>query len=233
MSTASFLRHAALAASLAFSTLPSVNAAEGITLTRLEPQRSFGSGALRPNLHCFGALQPTVIFDVSGEPLSLWTRVVPLLKERSRTCIWNQGAPLTPEQDAQALHAALAASGETSPYLHVSQGRSSANAVAFAQRYLRELAGLALVDGAPLPAGAVPDSELPIAVLSASQPEDSEWQDSQAALAAMTTQTMQLLAPVARGSLPQLAPDVVAIGLDWLLRFARTEATAIDYPAGH
>jgi len=226
------LRKTGLALALTGLLLTGVQAAEPAAKTvRLEPQRDVGGGLLRPKLSCFGALPPTVILDTSGEPASLWTRVVPLLRERSRVCVWNHGAPLSAGQDASKLHEALVLAGESPPYLRVAQGRGTANVAAFALRYPQHVAGLLLVDAEPFPAHTVFDPMLPIAVLSSAQAGDAAWQDQQAGLTAATTQTMQLLAEGPQGSLPMFAPDVVATGLDWLLRLARTEALATEAAA--
>lgn len=223
------LRKTGLAVALTGLLLTGTQAAEtGARTVRLEPVRDVGGGLLRPRLSCFGALAPTVILDTSGEPASLWTRVVPLLRERSRVCIWNHGAALSPEQDALKLHLALEAAGEPAPYLRVAQGRGSAHVAAFAMRYPQQVGGLLLVDAEPFPANTVLDPMLPIAVLSSAEADDAAWQDAQATLTAATTQTMQLLAQGPQGSLPQFAPDVVATGLDWLLRLTRAESIDVD-----
>ena len=223
------LRKTSLAVALAGLLLTGAQAAEPSARTvRLEPARDVGGGLLRPRLSCFGAMPPTVILDTSGEPASLWTRVVPLLKERSRVCVWNHGAALSPEQDALKLHLALAAAGESPPYLRVAQGRGAAHSAAFALRYPQQVVGLLLVDADPFPAHTVLDPMLPIAVLSSTQADDGAWQDSQAKLAAATTQTMQLLAQGPQGSLPMFSPDAVATGLDWLLRLTRTPSIEVD-----
>ncbi len=229
MTHSTHLLSTAIALALSGSLLSGVQAAVPHSHSvRLEPTRDLGAGPLRPKLSCFGALSPTVILDVSGEPVSLWTRVVPLLKERSRVCLWNHGAHLSPEQDAFKLQLALAASGETPPYLRGAQGRGSANLAAFAQRYPQQLQGLLLVDAEPFPTQTLLDPMLPLAVLSSSQVDDAAWQDSQALLTAATMQTTQLLAEGARGSLPAFSSDVVATGLDWLLRFARLAANETE-----
>ena len=228
------LRSTTFALALSAVMLNGVHAAAPNARTvRLEPARDVGGGLLRPRLSCFGALSPTVILDVSGESVSLWTRVVPLLKERSRVCIWNHGAALSPEQDALKLQSALEAAGESAPYLRAAQGHGTANLAAFARRYPQQVLGLLLVDAEPFADNIALDPMLPLAVLSSTQPNDAAWQDTQAKLTAATTQTMQLLAEGPQGSLPQFSPDVVATGLDWLLRLTKAVSTEADEVANH
>lgn len=238
MNIKTLLSSALLAAVLAPAALPA--AAEPFLTTSIAPLRSTGPGSAwpRPTLRCSGSEAPTVVLDVGGESLSIWSRVLPLMKLQSRVCLWNVGAPVSADSDALALHTALRDAGEAAPYLRAVHGLGGPRAAAFAARYPDEVLGLAFVDVPAAPASLrLPDDLLLAVVSSASpadaprmQPLDLDWQRQQAALAALSTQSFHFVGDNHRGRLPEHDPEAVATAIDWLRRQVAVAATATDVP---
>lgn len=240
MKLSTLLSSTLLASTLAAAALPAV--AAPLTSRPFDretlPLRSTGPGSAwpRPSLRCTGSEAPTIILDTGGESLSLWSRVVPQLAANNRVCLWNVGAPAPAATDAVALHAALREAGESAPYLRVVHGRGGARAAAFAERYPDEVLGLALVDVPALGAEATLPNDLPLAVISSLAPADSlrvqaldlSWQNHQAALAGLSSQSFHFVGDNQRGLLPERDPETVATAVDWLRRQVQLAATARD-----
>lgn len=238
MKITTLLSSALLAASLGAAALPA--AAAPFSDASVAPLRSTGPGSPwpRPSLRCYGSEAPTLVLDTSGESLGLWTRVLPLLGTQSRVCLWNVGAPALPDSDAVSLHAALRQAGEPAPYLRAVHGLGGARAAAFAARYPDEVLGLALVDVPALGAAQPLPDDLLLAVVSSTVPAESvrgqrldvSWQNRQAALAGLSTQSFHFVGDSHRGLLPEHDPEAVAAALDWLRRQVQLAAGASDVP---
>ncbi|MEQ1785361.1 MAG: alpha/beta hydrolase [Hyphomonadaceae bacterium] len=108
-------------------------------------------------IDCRGDGSPTVVFQSGGDLLGAlaWTPVMTKIAEKSRACAYSRAGILwsdpargafEPQEVARDLHAALAAAGETAPYLLVSHSRGGLYSMIFAGLYKREIAGLVLVD---------------------------------------------------------------------------------------
>jgi len=108
-------------------------------------------------IDCRGDGAPTVVFQSGGDLLGslAWGPVMTKVAERSRACAYSRAgilwsdparAAFEPQEVAHDLHAALAAAGETGPYLLVSHSRGGLYSMIFAGLYSREIAGLVLVD---------------------------------------------------------------------------------------
>ena len=108
-------------------------------------------------IDCRGDGAPTVVFQSGGDLLGslAWGPVMTKVAERSRACAYSRAgilwsdparAAFEPQEVAHDLQVALAAAGETGPYLLVSHSRGGLYSMIFAGLYSREIAGLVLVD---------------------------------------------------------------------------------------
>lgn len=114
-------------------------------------------GGRHIQIDCRGSGSPTIVFQSGGDLLGAlaWTPVMDKAAAKSRACaysragiLWSDPArgPFTPEEVAHDLHAALAAAGETGPYVLVSHSRGGLYSMIFAGLYKREIAGLVMAD---------------------------------------------------------------------------------------
>ncbi len=122
------------------------------------PGRLIGAGnGVRLNFYCMGKGSPTVIFDAGWEDWSpSWVLIQPVIARYTRTCTYDRAGsgfstagpmPRTSVEIARELHAALHAGGIAGPYLLVGHSFGSYNIRAFADLYMPEVYGMALVDG--------------------------------------------------------------------------------------
>lgn len=111
------------------------------------------------DLECTGSGSRTVLLISGfGDAGDSWAAVAPELAEDARVCTaprFGLGRSDAPPADqtfasaAEALHLALDGAGEAGPYVLVGHSFGGAEAVAFADRYRSEVAGLVLVDASP------------------------------------------------------------------------------------
>lgn len=130
--------------------------------TRRFPQegRSIALGADFPgvalNLNCSGQETPRVILDSGlGVPGAGWDLVQPEVAKFARVCWYDRAGygwsspgpmPRTTGEIVKELHALLAASGETGPYVLVAHSFGGYNVRVYTSQYPEEVAGLVLVD---------------------------------------------------------------------------------------
>lgn len=108
------------------------------------------------HLYCMGHGAPTVVLESAlGGPTILWGNVQPKLAESVRVCSYDRdgigwseesGQPRTAELFAKDLHAVLAGSGETGPYVLVGHSLGGMLALNFARLYPNDIAGMVLLD---------------------------------------------------------------------------------------
>jgi pimeloyl-ACP methyl ester carboxylesterase len=121
------------------------------------PGKLVDLGGYRLHLYCTGEGGPTVILEHGHRASYLdWYRVQPKLAQSTRVCSydragfgWSDPSPRdrSPSVMADELHSALQAAGEKPPFLVVGHSFGAMNAVMFAHKFPREMAGLVLVDG--------------------------------------------------------------------------------------
>jgi len=111
----------------------------------------------RIQIDCRGNGGPTVVFQSGGDMLGslAWKAVMEQVATRTRACaysragiLWSDPARSTfrPEEVAEDLHAALAAAGETGPYILVSHSRGGLYSLIFAGLYRQDVAGMVFAD---------------------------------------------------------------------------------------
>jgi pimeloyl-ACP methyl ester carboxylesterase len=111
----------------------------------------------RIQIDCKGGGGPVVVFQSGGDMLGslAWKPVMERVAAKARACaysragiMWSDAAPgaFAPEEVARDLHAALAAAGETGPYILVSHSRGGLYSMIFAGLYRDEIAGMVFVD---------------------------------------------------------------------------------------
>ncbi|HEY4257470.1 MAG TPA: alpha/beta hydrolase [Candidatus Udaeobacter sp.] len=115
-----------------------------------------GDGA-RLNLYCMGSGSPTVVFDSGWEDWApAWSVVQPQIAKFTRACSYDRAGagfsepgpmPRTSVRIAEELHTALHNAGITGPYILVGSAFGADNVRTFAERYMKEVAGLVMVDG--------------------------------------------------------------------------------------
>jgi len=113
-----------------------------------------GSGRL--NLYCMGTGSPTVVFDAGWGDWSPSRAIVqPRVAKWTRACSFDRSGygfsdagtmPRTNVHIADELHAALHNAGISRPYVLVAHAFGSYNMRAFADRYMRDVGGIVLVD---------------------------------------------------------------------------------------
>ena len=109
------------------------------------------------NFYCTGNGTPAVIFDAGhGDWSPSWSIVQPRISEWTRTCSYDRAGagfsgpgplPRTAERMAEELHSALQHAGIPGPYLLVGHVTGAYTARAFADKYLRDVAGMVLIEG--------------------------------------------------------------------------------------
>jgi pimeloyl-ACP methyl ester carboxylesterase len=117
-----------------------------------------GDGA-RLNLYCMGSGTPTVVFESGwGDWAPAWSVVQPRIAKWTRACSYDRAGagfsdpgpmPRTSVRIADELHAALHHAGIAGPYILVGSAFGGDPVRTFADRYMREVAGLVLVDADP------------------------------------------------------------------------------------
>jgi pimeloyl-ACP methyl ester carboxylesterase len=108
------------------------------------------------NFYCRGAGSPTVIFEAGeGDWSPAWATVQPEISKWTRTCSYDRSGagfsalgplPTNVERFVEELHSALRDGGVDGPYILVGHAYGGDIARAFADLYLRDVAGMVLVD---------------------------------------------------------------------------------------
>jgi pimeloyl-ACP methyl ester carboxylesterase len=111
------------------------------------------------NLYCMGSGSPTVVFDSGWEDWApAWSKVQPEVAQWTRACSYDRAGvgfsdpgpmPRTSVHIAQELRTALHHAGIAGPYILVGHAFGGDNIRTFADLYMREVAGLVLVDADP------------------------------------------------------------------------------------
>lgn len=140
---------------LVFVTTATTWAVPGDTLYT-KPGKGISSGDRRLNFYCMGSGSPTVVFDAGfGDWSPSWAAVQPRIARWTRTCAYDRAGyafsdpavmPRTSARIADELHAALHNASLPPPYLLVAHAFGSYNMRVFADRYMRDVAGIVLVD---------------------------------------------------------------------------------------
>ncbi len=122
----------------------------------MHAQRLVDIGGRHLNLYCTGGGSPTVVLDASGGGDMLdWRFVQPLVAKHTRVCSYDRTGygfsdpgPLPRDAGANVtdLHALLARAGIAPPFVLVGYSSSDLYARVYADRYLRDLAGMVLVE---------------------------------------------------------------------------------------
>lgn len=142
-------------ATLLFGATTIAAAVSGDTLyTRPGETLSDGRGTL--NLYCIGSGSPTVVFDAGfGDWSPSWSAIQPQVSRWTRACAYDRAGyassspaiqPRTSVRIADELHVALHAASISPPYVLVAHAFGSDNLRVFADRYMRDVGGIVLVD---------------------------------------------------------------------------------------
>ena len=121
------------------------------------PGRLVDIGGRRLQIDCRGSGSPTVVLESGLDNLGSlsWVAVHDSLARTTRACaysragiLWSDAgpAPFDARRVPEDLHAALAASGETAPWVMVGHSLGGPYVVMFTSRYGAEVAGVVLVD---------------------------------------------------------------------------------------
>ena len=123
------------------------------------PGQLVDAGGFRLNLYCMGSGSPTVVFDSGwGDWAPVWSKVQPEVAKWTRACSYDRAGygfsdpgpmPHTSARIAEELHTALHHAGIAGPYILVGSAFGGDNLRVFADLYMREVAGLVLVDADP------------------------------------------------------------------------------------
>ena len=113
-------------------------------------------GRARLNLYCMGTGSPAVVFDSGWEDWApAWSVVQPRIAQWTRACSYDRAGagfsdpgpmPRTSVRIADELHTALHQAGIAGPYILVGNAFGGDPVRTFADRYLRDVAGLVLID---------------------------------------------------------------------------------------
>src|ERR1700729_3601823 len=140
---------------LLVTTTTMAGAVSGDTIyTRPGERISSGSGHL--NFYCMGSGSPTVVFDAGfGDWSPSWAAVLPQVARWTRARAYDRHGsafsdpavmPRTSVRIADELHAALHYASLPGPYVLVAHAFGSYNLRVFADRYMRHVGGIVLVD---------------------------------------------------------------------------------------
>jgi pimeloyl-ACP methyl ester carboxylesterase len=120
------------------------------------PGRLVDAGGFRLNLYCMGNGSPTVVFDSGwGDWAPAWSKVQPQIAKWTRACSYDRAGtgfsdpgpmPRTSVRIAEELRTALHRAGIAGPYILVGSAFGGDNVRTFADLYMREVAGLVMVD---------------------------------------------------------------------------------------
>src|SRR5436853_1389514 len=123
------------------------------------PGQLVDAGGFRLNLYCMGSGSPTVVFDSGwGDWAPAWSKVQREIAKWTRACSYDRAGagfsdpgpmPRTSVHIAEELRAALHHAGIAGPYVLVGSAFGGDNVRTFADLYMREVAGLVLVDADP------------------------------------------------------------------------------------
>jgi pimeloyl-ACP methyl ester carboxylesterase len=123
------------------------------------PGQLVAVNGFRLNLYCMGSGSPTVVFDSGWEDWApAWSTVQPQIAKWTRACSYDRAGagfsdpgpmPRTSMRIAGELHTALHRAGIAGPYILVGHAFGGDNVRIFADLYMREVAGLVLVDADP------------------------------------------------------------------------------------
>src|SRR5438046_2331315 len=121
-----------------------------------QPGKLVSVNGSRLNLYCMGSGSPTVVFDSGWEDWAPeWSKVQPEVAKWTRTCSYDRAGagfsergpmPRTSVRIAEELHTALHDAGIAGPYILVGHAFGGDNVRTFADLYMREVAGLVMID---------------------------------------------------------------------------------------
>ena len=124
-----------------------------------QPGKLVDVNGFRLNLYCMGSGSPTVVFDSGWEDWApAWSKVQPEVAKWTRACSYDRAGagfsdpgpmPRTSVHIAEELRTALHHAGIAGPYILVGHAFGGDNVRTFADLYMREVAGLVLVDADP------------------------------------------------------------------------------------
>src|SRR5260370_12095344 len=123
------------------------------------PGKLVSVNGFRLNLYCMGSGSPTVVFDSGwGDWAPAWSKVQPQITKWTRACSYDRAGtgfsdpgpmPRTSVRIAKELHTALHNAGIAGPYILVGSAFGGDNVRTFANLYMREVAGLVMVEADP------------------------------------------------------------------------------------
>src|SRR5216684_1158111 len=121
-----------------------------------QPGQLVSVNGFRLNLYCMGSGSPTVVFDSGWEDWApSWSKAQPEVAKWTRACSYDRAGtgfsdpgpmPRTSVRIAGELRTALDNAGIAGPYILVGHAFGGDNVRTFADLFLREVAGLVLVD---------------------------------------------------------------------------------------
>src|SRR6266849_4495771 len=124
-----------------------------------QPGQLVSVNGFRLNLYCMGSGSATVVFDSGWEDWApAWSKVQPEVAKWTRACSYDRAGagfsdpgpmPRTSVHIAEELRTALRHAGIAGPYILVGHAFGGDNVRTFADLYMREVAGLVLVDADP------------------------------------------------------------------------------------
>jgi pimeloyl-ACP methyl ester carboxylesterase len=114
-------------------------------------------GGRKLNLVCMGSGSKTVVFDSGlGIGYKTWIAVMQQVQDQARVCAYDRAGlgdsdpaptPRTSQQMGDDLKALLSKGHVPGPYILVAHATASFDALLYAHKYPREVAGIILVDG--------------------------------------------------------------------------------------
>jgi pimeloyl-ACP methyl ester carboxylesterase len=124
-----------------------------------QPGQLVSVDGFRLNLYCLGNGSPTVVFDSGWEDWApAWSKTQSQVSKFTRACSYDRAGtgfsdagpmPRTSVRIAAELRTALQHAGTAGPYILVGHAFGGDNVLTFADLYMREVAGLVLVDADP------------------------------------------------------------------------------------
>lgn len=121
-----------------------------------KPGEGLSDGRGRLNFYCMGSGSPTIVFEAGfGDWSPSWAAIQPPIARWTRVCTYDRAGyafsdpavlPRTSVRIADELHAALHEASISPPYVLVAHAFGSYDMRVFADRYMRDVGGIVLVD---------------------------------------------------------------------------------------
>jgi pimeloyl-ACP methyl ester carboxylesterase len=203
----------------ALAPLPPVTVANDGTLTRVDV------GGYSLAIRCSGRGRPVVVLEAgAGLASGRWRRTQRVVERTNRVCSYDRaGIGASDEQPAgverttaEDLHALLARARIPAPYVLAGHSAGGAYVVDYANAYPDDVVGIVLVDS--VGTAGLPYGDMPLVVLEAARDRGPGWIPTQGDAAAISENSVHVLAPESGHHIQAGQPELVAAAIRAVVR---------------